>query len=59
MEESKISERDFVTYVLVEDNIKILIKYPKTSTILKRLELIKKFTEMLRKIWQKKILNQN
>jgi hypothetical protein len=50
MEETKISERDFVTYVLVEDNIKILIKYPKVSTIRKRLELIEKFKEMLRRI---------
>lgn len=48
--EEKISERDFVTYVLVEDNIKLLIKYPSRSTIKKRLELIDKFKKMLFKI---------
>lgn len=50
MEEEKISEKDFVTYSLIEDNIKILIKYPKKSTIKRRLELIEKFKHALFKI---------
>jgi len=48
--EEKISERDFITYTLKEDNIKVLIKYPKKSTLKKRLEILEKVKKMLFKI---------
>jgi len=48
--EEKLSERDFVTYTLTEDNIKVLIKYPKKSTLKKRFEILDKVKKMLYKI---------
>lgn len=48
--EEKISERDFVTYSLKEDNIQVLIKYPKKSTLKKRFEILDKVKKMLHKI---------
>lgn len=47
MEQAKLSEDKFITYVIIEDNIKLLIKYPKQSTIKSRLDLIEKFKHML------------
>jgi hypothetical protein len=48
--QEKISEKDFVTYLLIEDGIRVSIKYNKRSTLKKRYEVLDKFKEMLRRI---------
>lgn len=50
MEKQKISDKDFVKCVIIEDNIEISIKYPKRSTLEKRFKCIDKLKEILRKI---------
>jgi uncharacterized protein VirK/YbjX len=47
--EEKISERDFITYLLIEDNIIVKIKYPKRSTLKKRYEVLDRLKTILRK----------
>lgn len=48
--EEKISEADFITYIYQEDNIKVMIKYPKRSHLKKRFEILEKVKKMLHKI---------
>lgn len=50
MEQEKISDKDFIKCVLIEDNIEISIKYPKKSHLKRRFEVIDKLKEVLRKI---------
>jgi uncharacterized protein VirK/YbjX len=50
MKEEKISEKDFVTYMLKENNIQVSIKYPKRSTLKKRFEILEKIKKGLYKI---------
>lgn len=46
----KLSEKDCITFAMTEDGIKIIIRYPKKSTLKRRFEIIDKFKEILHKI---------
>jgi len=50
METEKISDRDFIKVVLIEDTMEISFKYSKRSTLKKRYELMDKLKEVLRTI---------
>lgn len=50
METEKLSERDMVTFSMTEENIKVIIRYPKTSRLTSRLKMIEKLKEVLHRI---------
>lgn len=50
METEKLSERDMITFSMQEENIKVIIRYPKTSRLTSRLKMIDKLKEVLHKI---------
>lgn len=50
METQKISEKDFIKVVLVQDNIEISIRYPKHTQLKTRFSCLDKLKEILHKI---------
>jgi hypothetical protein len=45
METEKLSERDMITLSITEENIKVIIRYPKTSRLTSRLKMVEKLKE--------------
>lgn len=50
METEKISDEKFIKISLNEDNLEVSIKYSKKSTLVKRLEMVDKLKEIMRKL---------
>jgi len=49
-ERIKISDKDYITFQLTENDITLMIKYNKRSELQTRFKIIDKFKEVLRKI---------
>ena len=50
MEKEKISDKDFIKCVLIDDTMEVSIKYSKRSTLESRFKIIDKLKEVLRKL---------
>jgi len=50
MEEVKLSDKDFITLILKEDNIECSIKYSKQSSLEKRFKTLDKIKDFMRKV---------
>ena len=49
-EKITIKDLDYITLLIKESNIEVLIKYPKRSTLQKRIEMLDKLKKTLRGI---------
>jgi len=49
-EQEVIKDSDFIEIMLKEKNIEVKIKYPKRSLLIKRIEMLNKLEETLRRV---------